>query len=131
MDLPDLKYNELECYWTWMGEDGIVRTKVKPGAEIELKHAQENSVIVNSFEGEASYPIIVDTTNIKSISKEARDFFSLRDRDSKVNAIAILRKSVIGNMVANFFIGLNKPKVPVKLFDKEKDAVKWCEQFKK
>lgn len=129
MELPEKTYHELECYWTWMGNDGIARTMVKPGSEIELRHAQENSFIVNSFDSHDEYPIIVDTTKIKSITKEARDHFSLRDRQSKVNSIAIIRKSVIGNMVANFFIGINKPKVPVKLFEKEEDAIKWCKKF--
>lgn len=131
MELPEKNYHDLTCYWTWMGDDGIVRTKVKPGSEIELKHAKENSIVVNSFEGYTSYPIIVDTTKIKSMTKEARDYFSLRNRESKVNSIAIIRESVIGNMVANFFIGLNKPAVPVKLFENEKDAIKWCDRYKK
>ena len=131
MELPEKEYHSVECYWTWLGSDGIVRTKVKPGAEIELKHARENSRVVNSFESQNGFPMIVDTTEIKSISKAARDHFSLRNRDSKVISIAILRDSTIGNMVANFFIGLNKPAVPVKLFDNEKEAVKWSMKFKK
>ena len=113
-----------------MGSDGICRSKVKPGAEIQIEDAKKNSVLVNSFVNPKKYPIIIDTTKIKSISKEARDYYSIRDRDSKVNAIAIIRSSIIGNMVANFFIGLNKPTVPTKLFDREDEAVKWCLKFK-
>ena len=129
MEVPEGKYHDLDCYWTWMGDDGIARTKVKPGAEIELKHAKENSLAVNNFDSPASYPIIVDTTNIKSITKEARDHFSMRGRSSKVYAIAIIRNSTIGNMVANFFIGLNKPIVPTKLFSSEEEAVLWCQKI--
>ena len=131
MDIPKSKYQELDCYWTWMGDDGIARTKVKPGAEIELQHAVENAKVVNNFQEGDMYPIIVDTTGIKSISKEARDYFSMRDRESRVNAIAIIRKSSLGNMVGNFFIKLNKPVVPTKLFVNEGDAISWCRKFKK
>lgn len=128
MDLPSFEYFDLNCYYTWMGEDGIARSKVKKGADIVLKDAKENSVVVNQL-AVGKYPIIVDTSDISSISKEARDFFSIRNRKSNINGIAILQNSVIGNMVANFFIGINRPTVPVKLFKKEDDAVKWCEQF--
>ncbi|MBD3639018.1 MAG: hypothetical protein HUJ25_16810 [Crocinitomicaceae bacterium] len=131
MELPKKEYVELRCYYTWVGDDGIVRTKVKNGAEIELEDAIENSRVVNGFQIAEKFPIIVDTGQIKSMSKEARDFFSLRNRESKVNSIAIIRNKVIGNMIANFFIGLNKPAVPVKLFSREQEAVEWCKQFKK
>ena len=128
MDLPANKYHELDCYYTWMGEDGIARTKVKKGAEIKLDDAKANSVVVNQL-AEGSYSIIVDTTEITSITKEARDFFSIQNRKSKINGIAIIQNSILGNMVANFFIGINRPTVPVKLFKKEAEAIEWCKKI--
>lgn len=116
---------DLRCYNTWMGSDGIVRTKVKQGAEIVLEDAMENSKAVNSFNGE-KYTMIVDTTMAKSISKEARDYFSMKGRDSKVIAFAILINSPLSKIIANFFMGLNKPRVPVRLFTNENDAITWC-----
>jgi hypothetical protein len=113
-----------------MGSDGIARTKVKPGSEVKIEDAKENSVIVNGLVSENNFPLIVDTTQIVSMTKEARDYFAIHKRDSKVIGIAIIRNSSLGNMVANFFIGLNKPTVPVKLFNHESDAIKWCDQFK-
>jgi len=37
---------DLRCYNTWMGDDGIVRTKVKQGAEITLEDAVANSKLI-------------------------------------------------------------------------------------
>lgn len=130
MDKPAKAYHELSCYYTWMGDDEIARTKVKNGAEISISDAKANSEVVNSFERPSQFPIIVDTTDIKSISKEARDHFSMRNRESRVIGIAIIRQSTLSNMVANFFIGLNKPAVPVRLFKEEKEAIKWCNKIK-
>lgn len=116
---------ELRCYWTWMNEEGIAVTKVKPKAEVVLEDAMENSKAVNSFPSNR-YSLLIDTKEIKSITKEARDFFSMKGRDSKVIAFAILIKSPLSTIIANFFMGLNKPRVPVRLFYDEKKALDWC-----
>lgn len=129
MDLPEDSYHELDCYYTWMGRDGIARTKVKPNSEIELHHAKANSEVVNDL-APGPYPIIVDMSEIKSISKEAREHYAIRNRKSNINAIAIVRNSPIGNVIANFFIGLSKPSVPTRIFNSETDAVRWCRKIK-
>jgi hypothetical protein len=40
-------------------------------------------------------------------------------------AFAILIDSSVSRVVGNFFLGINKPAVPTKLFTNEKEAVKW------
>jgi hypothetical protein len=119
---------ELRAYWTWMGKDDIARTKVKLGAEVVLEDAKENSIAVNSFELD-KYPLLIDTTDIKSITKDARDYFSINNRGSKVVAFAIIINSPLSKIIANFFMGLNKPSVPVKIFNSEEDAVDWCKLY--
>jgi hypothetical protein len=119
---------DLRCYNTWMGVDGIVRTKVKKNSEIVIEDALENSIAVNSF-SQDEYPMIVDTTLAKSITKEARDYFSMKGRESKIVAFAILINSPLSKIIANFFMGLNKPRVPVKLFTDEDLAIEWCKNY--
>jgi hypothetical protein len=123
------KVIEVSKYFTWMGNDGIARTVVKPGAEISLEDSQENTAAIEMFYYGKQFPLIVDARPIKSISKEARDHFSLRNRKSAVNSFAIIIKSPLSRIIGNFFMGLNKPAVPVRLFDNEKDALKWIKQY--
>lgn len=112
-----------------MGEDGICRTKVKPNAEISLEDALENTVVVTSFYKNKKFPIMIDARGIKSMAKEARDHFSTNGRDSKTNAFGIIIKSPISRVVGNFFMGLNKPLVPTKLFENEDKAHEWLKSF--
>ena len=121
----------LSSYWTWMGDDGIVRTKVKPMAEVTLKEALENSKAVNSFiqQTKKKYPLLIDSRNIKSITKEARDHFAVRNRETSINCFAVLIDSPLSRIIGNFFMGLNKPSVPAKLFTNEKDALEWLQQY--
>ncbi len=128
MEIP--KYaNDLKGYYTWMGEDGIARTSVKPNIDIVLEHAVENSAVVTSFFKEKKFPILIDARNIKSMSYEARHHFSAHGRETKTNAFGIIIGSPISRVLGNFYLGINKPAVPTKLFDNEEDATKWLKQF--
>ncbi|MCE3280928.1 MAG: hypothetical protein K0S44_3119 [Bacteroidetes bacterium] len=130
MEIPsNIQVTEITAYYTWMGNDGIARTKVKPRAEVTLAEAKENSVVVNSLSPGNLYPLLIDSRDIKSISKEARDFFSMNNRDSNVSAFAIIIQSPLSRVIGNFFMGLNKPRVPARLFKSEKEAVKWLKEL--
>ena len=120
---------EITAFWTWMGEDGICRTKTKPLAEISIKEAIENSVAVSSFYRGKKFPLLIDARNIKYMEREARNHFSTNGRDTKINCFAIMVKSPLSRMVGNFFMGLNKPSIPARLFDKETDAIKWLKEY--
>lgn len=108
-----------------MGSDGICRTKTKPGAEINLHEAIENSIAVNSYFTGKKYPLLVDAREVKFISREARRQFSVNGRETHISSFALLVKSPLSRAIGNFFIGLNKPSVPARLFDEENDALTW------
>lgn len=120
---------EIEKYFSWVGEDGIARTEVKPQAEIGLEHALENTKLIETFFNGDRFPLLVDVRKIKSISKEAREHFSIKDRESVVSACAILISSPLSCMVGNFFMSINKPDIPVRLFTNENDALSWLKKY--
>jgi hypothetical protein len=121
--------HESEMYNTWMGEDGICRTVVKEDAVIELEHALENSQLVRAACDGNIAPLFVDVREIRSISKQARDHFSMRNREPGITAIGMLIKSPSSKVIGNFFLGLNKPVVPTQLFTSEAKALKWLLTF--
>lgn len=121
---------EAKGYFTWMGDDRIARTCVKPNIDIILDYALENSKIVNSFYIDKKYPLLIDSRNIKSMSREARHHFSVKGRETNTNAFGIIIGSSISRVLGNFYLGINKPTVPTKLFDNEDNAVEWLKQFR-
>jgi hypothetical protein len=130
MEIPaDCHIYDLTCYWTWMGSDGIARTKVKPQAEVTLKESLENSAAVNNLHTTKKFPLLIDSRLIKSITKEARDNFSIKNRATNINCFAIIIGSPLSRIIGNFFMGLNKPSVPAKLFNNEQDAIVWLKQY--
>ena len=122
---------EVTCYHTWQGEDGIVRTKIKPGSEVTIKEARENSDAVNSFYYGTKFPLLIDARGIKSMSREARNQFSTKGRETGAKAFAIIIDSSLSRVIGNFFMGINKPPVPTRLFENEADAESWLKQIDK
>ncbi|HTA61857.1 MAG TPA: STAS/SEC14 domain-containing protein [Bacteroidia bacterium] len=130
MEIPaNCHIYDVTCYWTWMGVDGIARTKVKPQAEVTLKESKENSEAVNGLYKNKKFPLLIDARQIKSITKEARDHFSIQNRSTNINSFAVIIESPLSRIIGNFFMGLNKPSVPAKLFNNEQDAIAWLKQY--
>jgi len=123
------KVIELRAFTTWLGDDGICYTVVRPNVSIVLKDALENSVSIKEISGDTIYPLLVNLKEINSISKEARDHFSMQDRTPGVSAIAMLIRSPVSRVIGNFFLGINKSAVPTKLFTVESEAVTWLKQL--
>ena len=113
---------------TTLDPRGFVHTRVYLGSEIQLEDAKTNTSAVISVSGGSNYPILVDLREIKSISKEARDHFSMRGRKPNVTAIAMLVGSPLSRIIGNFFLGLNRPTVPTKLFSSEGEGISWMKR---
>ena len=109
--------------------DGIVHTQVQEGADISFDDAKINTQDVIALTAGKPRPLLVDTRLIASISKAARDHFSMRERKPNVNSIAILIQSPLSRIIGNFFMGLNKPTVPTKLFTDQRTAIAWLKTF--
>jgi hypothetical protein len=77
-----------------------------------------------------AYPLLIDARQVQSITKEARDYFASDEGVSMLLASALILDSVLGKFLGNFFLQINKPKTPLRLFIDEKEALKWLQQFK-
>jgi hypothetical protein len=115
---------EVSKFWTWIDENGIIHTQVKPNAEIYIDDAKENSKVVNEL-GVDGTGLLVDSWEIKSMTRDARQFFTVRNRNSKINTIGIVTRSPVSKIIANFFLRVNKPDMPCKLFNSKEKALIW------
>jgi len=63
------------------------------------------------------------------MTRDARNYFSMNGRETKLNSMAIVIKSPLSRVIGNFFLGMNKPAVPTRLFDDENDAIEWLHEY--
>ncbi len=73
--------------------------------------------------------VLIDMTGITEISKEARDYFANERTASIQRATALLIGSPVSRVIGNFFMGLNKPISPTRLFTDPSTAIRWLHTF--
>ncbi len=73
--------------------------------------------------------VLIDVTAVTEISKEARDYFANERTASIQRATAMLTRSPVSRVIGNFFMGLNKPISPTRLFTDPQKAIKWLQTF--
>lgn len=77
------------------------------------------------------YLMVSNITFVKNSTKDARHLFASKEGCVGVIAAAIIINSSLSTMIGNFFLSVNKPIVPSKLFTNEEDAKKWLKQYQK
>ena len=113
-----------------LGDDGIVRTTMQPGVfELELADAREVIHAVGSLCGGVRRPALVDLRELRSMSRDCRKYFAGPETASVETAVALLVGSPIARAIGNFFMGLNKPLMPTRLFTSEDDALVWLRGY--
>lgn len=75
------------------------------------------------------YPLFVNIKTVKHITKEARDYLASKEGCHKAASCAILINSNVTRVLANYFIMINKPLVPTKVFTNEEGAKQWLSEY--
>ena len=111
--------------------DGIIYITYKKGVTINLSVAKEIVKTRIEFTSNLVFPMLLFDEGVKSIDKEARDFFSSKEGIAKLSACAMVLKSVYSTFLGNFLIKITNPPIPVKIFTEEKKAKEWIAQYVK
>ncbi len=110
--------------------NGIIIATFDDGAEIDLEDARGCTQAMVQVSGGKPAPLLVDFTGLKSQTKQCRDYFAREPSHTKTYlAVAILVTSPLSRIVANFFLGINKPIRPTRLFEDREAAVAWLRNY--
>jgi hypothetical protein len=113
----------------FLGEDGIVRTILEEGAEETLADAKATIEAILQVSNGTKRPILVDIRGVKSQDRGARMYYSGPEAAASILGIAILIGSPMSRLLGNFFFGFNKPRIAIKLFTSEAEAIKWLKEL--
>jgi hypothetical protein len=107
-----------------ISDDGILEMSLKPfwNGIITLAHAQKDLACIQELSDGKVYPIFVQVPDAV-VTKEARDFYS--SSPPITLAAALFVANPFQRILGNFFLGLNKVKVPLQLFTSEEKARRW------
>jgi hypothetical protein len=109
-------------------EPGLIGIRNAPGAEIGLAEAQACLAVVRRLAAGGRAKLLVDGSGCAGMSREARRFFAGEQAAAVIRAQAIVSRGAVGRMIGNFFLGLNKPPFPTRIFEDEAEARRWLER---
>ena len=112
-------------------ENDIIFFKYKPSIEIDIKTAKD--LVEKRLEytdGQDVYTLI-DFTNVKSVTKEARDYMNSPDGGLKgILGGAFLSNSVVATLFINLYLKVSSPSIPAKFFTNISEAITWLQKIK-
>ena len=124
-DFSNLKKIEARVGISFLRADGIIQVDILAGAEIRISDAIELIEAQTVFAAGKKRPLFIDASKLKSMSRDARNHFGQKQAAENVTALALLTNSPVSRVIGNFFMGLNKPIFPTRLFSSETDAISW------
>jgi hypothetical protein len=114
----------------WMDKDGFLYQDYPAGTEITLEDSlEELNIYRTTFCKETKRPIIVNISNIKTVSKESRDIYSSEKMGDIISAAALIVGNPVSRIMGNFYMGISKTKMPVRMFTRVDEAKKWLKDF--
>lgn len=112
-------------------EDGILFSR---NVGVEVIDLEEARLITEAFARLApgGRPLLVDLASPKGQTRGAREYFAKDPIHTQYyTAVALLVSNPISRVLANFFLGMNKPLRPTRLFTDKAEAIEWLQQFRR
>jgi hypothetical protein len=113
---------------SWIGDDGILRVLLKPGAVMTLKDVKLSTEATEELAGGKKVLTLVNMVNVRSVTREARVYSGSEHAARNTLALALLVGSPVSRVIGNFMIGLNKTSYPTRLFTQEDEALAWLKK---
>jgi hypothetical protein len=97
--------------------------------ELNLEKSREVFAFTRQHAPWKLAPLFISGSDFMSDNKESKAFNSSPEVLQHCSAIAFLSDSIAKKLLTNFFITLNKGKIPMRFFNTEEEAIKWLGNF--
>ncbi|HLZ15675.1 MAG TPA: hypothetical protein VKQ08_01490 [Cyclobacteriaceae bacterium] len=128
--MRDLREYSTATFWREEFDD-ILFFKYSPKLEMDVDIAKE--IVYSRLEytqGKSAYALI-DVTNLKSATKEARDYMNSVEGGLKgLSAGAFLSNSVVATLLVNLYLKVSNPPIPAKFFTTQREALNWLKKVR-
>ncbi|WP_317899204.1 DUF7793 family protein [Aurantibacillus circumpalustris] len=110
-------------------ENRILTVRITEGTEITEKTLELIFSEASKLAGNLTFCILADVRNLATAGSAARKYSANNSYSKQHLAYATLTDKISVILLANFFIKVNRPSVPSKLFKEEKGAMHWLQGF--
>lgn len=114
-----------------LGDDGIIRKRIFDDLEIDTADSIENCKAILVLTRNYPCLLLTDWRDIAlRITREAREYYAGPEISKHRVAEALLINSMATRITANFYLRVNKPITPTRLFTEEQKAIDWLYSFR-
>ena len=119
--------NDFAEFWV---ENDILFFIYKPGVKVYLNVAEQVVKDRVQLQNETAYPVFCDMRGVKDSDKPARDYLA-KEGSTLVTAVAVLIDSPVTKIMLNFYLNINRPQTPTRMFTDQSLALEFLEVYKK
>lgn len=109
-------------------EPGLVQNQINDGIIIEVEDVYAFKKANETLAGNKPYAVLVEVEEMVAVSKESRELTASKDFKRYTVAEAFVIGSLGHKIVANFYMQVNKPHIPTKIFTDRDKAIIWLRQ---
>ncbi|MEO7327151.1 MAG: STAS/SEC14 domain-containing protein [Minicystis sp.] len=116
----------------WIDDDEIIHYGRLPGLTTATTKADAEEAMAATWKltGHRRLPVLADVRTVKSVERAARLHLTGPEAARLNVAVALLVGSPLSRAIGNFFLGLNKPLIPCRMFTGEPEALTWLRTFR-
>ncbi len=107
----------------------IIVISLKDKSVLETEDIAEIKEIDLELTKGEDYVVVAISGDYTSISKDAREFLVSNPMEKKRKALAFVINSLSHRILGNFFIKVNKPSAPTKIFTTKEEAIIWAKKI--
>jgi hypothetical protein len=111
----------------WLRPDGIVQLVWNPRTTVLLEDVTAALEAMTQLTRGRRSPLLVDARDTGPLDRPTRA--ELTRRSDLQAAVALIVGTPLTRVMANFFLSVNKPVFPTRMFDDEASAVAWLLEF--
>jgi hypothetical protein len=120
---------KFENYSILIREDGIVQIEIIPDSEISVDEIIEGTNFVLERLNSIKAPVLFIANEFSLPSKESREYLAKKESLPYSLADAYVINSFPQKIAANFYLKVNKPARPTKMFNNREDAIIWLKTY--
>lgn len=126
-DIHIVKEIDFKTVHISLKSNGIVYVLFKDHCLINIELQTKLQELYRDITGGKLMPFIFLAAEYVSVTKEAKENAIHIEDQSMCGASAVVVDTLAYKLIANFYLKVNKPKRPYKVFSNESDAVKWLQ----
>lgn len=109
--------------------DGVIVQRVVGTRTQTLADARENTAAFAALAAGVKHPLVVDMRTNFALEPGVREHYASPEAVASCSAIALLISSTAGRVIGNFFLALQSPTVPTRLFADDAEAIAWVRRI--